>query len=103
MTRKMFQMLLVALAAASFATSAQAVPTVVTAVDDPLCCDVLTVPTNVHELGIGVAAMPFPPNEHISASDQLISTFACPSNAVAGIASTANSANTRHALPRRAS
>ena len=41
MNRKLFQMLLCRLAAASFAASALAVPTVVTAVDDPLCCDVL--------------------------------------------------------------
>jgi len=84
MSRNFLQLTFAVLASALCAASANAIPTQVSAVDDPLCCDILSVPINVHELGIGIAAAPFPLNERISATSQPISIFACPSNANPG-------------------
>jgi hypothetical protein len=57
------------------ASTALAVPTTVTHVDISNCCDFLSVPTNVDELG----AVVFPPNETIKASDIFTPIIACPS------------------------
>jgi hypothetical protein len=54
-----------------------AMPVTVTHVDIPNCCDFLSVPTNLDEVGINI----FPPNETITSSDQLATTIACPSQA----------------------
>jgi hypothetical protein len=57
------------------ASTALAVPTTVTHVEVPACCDFLSVPTQVDELG----AVVFPPNETISATDIFTPIIACPS------------------------
>lgn len=56
---------------------AGAMVTTVTSFDVVNCCDVLVVPTLVDELGINI----FPANETITATDQLATTIACPSQA----------------------
>jgi hypothetical protein len=44
-------------------------------------CDILIVPTNLHELGLGaVSGGPFPSNEEITASDVLTGNDACSSS-----------------------
>jgi hypothetical protein len=57
------------------ASTALAVQTTVTHVEVPACCDFLSVPTQVDELG----ALIFPPNETIKASDIFTPIIACPS------------------------
>jgi hypothetical protein len=57
------------------ASTALAVQTTVTHVEVPACCDFLSVPTQVDELG----AVIFPPNETIKASDIFTPIIACPS------------------------
>ena len=61
-----------------------ATPVSVTHQDDPNCCDFLSVPVNVDELGTNV----FPPDETISASDQGSSYLSCPSKANPGVVGT---------------
>jgi hypothetical protein len=57
------------------ASTAFAMPTSVTHVDIPNCCDFLSVPTNVDELG----AVVFPQNETITATEIPTPIVACPS------------------------
>jgi hypothetical protein len=62
------------------ATSAMAIPMTVTSQDDPLCCDTLNVPMNVHELGIPTP--PFPQDEKINAQEHATTVLACPPHAM---------------------
>jgi hypothetical protein len=66
-----------------FSTTARAVPIQVTSEDITDCCDFLSVPPNVDELGIvGV----FPDDEAITADAKFTQEVACPDEAVPGIA-----------------
>ena len=63
------------LAALSLVAPAAALPTQVVHADDPLKCDPLFVPPNVHELGLGMGPhFDFPPDEEIAASAATTST-----------------------------
>src|SRR5207253_1906755 len=77
MNRTSRQLLIASTLIAMSSAAALAVPTVVTSVEMP-GCDVLAVPTNVHELG---DAAVFPPNEAILTLGLGSATFpACPSS-----------------------
>ncbi len=74
-TRQLFAALTIALGIS--ASTVLAFPVSVSHQDLVGSCDTLVVPTNVDELGVNG----FPPNETITASDQGITTLACPTNA----------------------
>ena len=59
---------------------AAASPVSVSSQDDPTCCDTLTVPNNVDELGIA-----FPPDELISANSIPTPDIACIQHAIPGV------------------
>jgi hypothetical protein len=85
MFRNFLQLVTTAASSLLFAASAVAIPMQVTSQDDPMCCDTLLVPINVHELGIPTP--PFPQDEKIAAQDSFTPFIACPPHAT-GIAST---------------
>lgn len=77
--------LLLSVASSTLLTSTSlATPVSVTHQDIPGCCDTLSVPINVDELGTNV----FPPNETILSSDQLSSYLSCPTKANPGVVGT---------------
>ncbi|QEG35715.1 PEP-CTERM sorting domain-containing protein [Bythopirellula goksoeyrii] len=82
-TQHIMKLSLVGLATLSLSLAtrpAVASPVSVSSQDDPMCCDTLTVPINVDELGIA-----FPPDELISANAIPTPDIACLQHAIPGV------------------